>query len=105
MAKGKKVASDIVPLGERVLIKPLSEEELSKKSPSGIIIPETVDREKTDRGTVMAVGEGKRDENGKVIPLRVKKGDRVLFQWGDKIDIENEEYYIVGENNILAILK
>ena len=105
MAKKDKAKSDIVPLGDKVLIKPLSEEEMGKKSPAGIIIPETVDRERTDRGKVIAVGPGKLDERGEIVPLQVKKGDTVLFQWGDKVEINDEEYYIVGESNVLAIIK
>ena len=69
MAKKDKAKSDIVPLGDKVLIKPLSEEEMGKKSPAGIIIPETVDRERTDRGKVIAVGPGKLDERGEIVPL------------------------------------
>lgn len=105
MAKTKTTKPNIQPLGDKVLIKPLSDDEMSKKSPSGIIIPDTVDREKTDRGKVVAVGEGKRNDMGETVPLRVKAGDKVLFQWGDKIEIDDEEYYIVGESNVLAILK
>lgn len=105
MAKTKTPTQNIKPLGDKVLIKPLSEDEMHKKSPSGIIIPDTVDREKADRGKVVAVGDGKRNEKGDAVPLRVKAGDKVLFQWGDKVEIEDEEYYIVGESNVLAILK
>lgn len=105
-AKAKaKSKFNIIPLGERVLIKPLSDEEIGKKSPAGIIIPETVDRERADRGRVIAVGSGKRDESGKLVPLEVKVGDIVIFQWGDKVEIENEEYYVVGESGVLAIVK
>jgi chaperonin GroES len=74
-------------------------------SPSGIILPDTADREKTDRGVVIATGEGKKNDDGKIISMQVKAGDKVLFQWGDKVEIDDEEYYIVGEANILAILK
>jgi len=105
MAKKGTAKAEILPLGDKVLIKPLSAQEMGKKSPAGIIIPDTVDRERTDRGKVIAVGSGKRDENGKLVPLEVKKGDTVLFQWGDKVEIDDEEYYIVGESNVLAVLK
>lgn len=109
MAKGKKTASArkgmsrIVPLGDKVLIKAL--EASDSKSPAGIILPDTAEREKTDRGLVIAVGEGKRSDSGEMVPMQVKEGDKVLFQWGDKIEIDKEEYYVVGESNILAILK
>lgn len=101
MAKGSKKPI-IKPLGDRVLIKLLPREE---RTAAGIIIPESVSSDRSDnrRGTIIAVGEGKYEE-GKVVPIRVKEGDEVLFQWGEKIEIENEEYYIVNESNILAVL-
>lgn len=94
------------PLGDKVLIKPLGEEELGAKSPSGIIIPDTIDREKADRGRVIAVGPGKWNEDGdKRVPLGVEEGDKVIFQWGDKIEFGGETYYLVSESNISAIIK
>lgn len=105
MKKGTKNQPNIMPLGDKVLIKPLSEEEMGTKSPAGIIIPDTVDREKADRGKVIAVGAGRYNESGKLIPMQIKEGQKVIFQWGDKIELEGEEYYIVGESNILAIIK
>ena len=104
MKKNSKDTLNITPLGDKVLVKPLTEDEMGTRSPSGIIIPDTVDREKTDRGTVIAVGEGGYNNNGDLIPMRVKEGMKVLFQWGDKVELQGEEYYLVGENNILAIL-
>ncbi len=90
-----------------MLLKPLSAEELGTRSASGIIIPETVDKEKSEQGKVVAVGPGKRDENGKIIPLSVKAGDRVMFsKYGfDEVKVNGEELYIVSESNILAIIK
>jgi chaperonin GroES len=79
-----------------------------KKSASGIIIPDTVDKEKPEQGRVMAVGEGKWDEDGeKRIPVSVKIGDVVLFsKYGfDEVKVSDEEYYIIKEENILAIIK
>ena len=102
-AGGKKMK--ITPLGDRVLIKPETEDGKEKKSAGGIIIPVSSDQDKVDRGTVMATGEGRIDSNGKLVPLRVKIGAKVLFQWGDKIKIDGEEYYIVSETSILAITK
>jgi chaperonin GroES len=93
------------PLGDKVLIRPLTDEELGTKSPSGIIIPETVDREKADRGKVVAVGPGRLDEDGKRIPVEVKVGDNVMFQWGDKIEYQNVKYYLVSESNISAVIE
>lgn len=93
------------PLGDKVLIRPLSDDELGMKSPSGIIIPETVDRTKADRGEVIAVGPGRWDEDGeKRIPIGVEAGDKVIFQWGDKIEYQGTEYYLVSESNISAVI-
>jgi len=95
----------IMPLGDRVLLKPLSSES-ENKNQFGIIIPETVDKEKPEQGKVVAVGEGHYDD-GKLIPVRVKVGDRVLFsKYGyDDVKIGDEEYYILKEENILAVIK
>jgi chaperonin GroES len=76
-----------------------------KRLPSGIIIPETADKEKPATGTVVAVGPGK-FEDGKLIPMNVKVGDRVLFsKYGyDEIKIEGEEYYVLSESSVMAKL-
>lgn len=94
----------ITPLGDRVLIKEdLNNKEI--KTASGIIIPVTVNDDKgSKRGEVVAIGNG-RYEDGKLIPISVKVGDDVLFQWGDKVKINSEEYYIVRESELLAIIK
>ena len=101
-----KTTPNLRPLGDKVLIRPLSDEELGAKSPSGIIIPETIDRDKADRGEVVAVGPGRWDEDGeKRIPLGVKTGEKVIFQWGDKIEYQGTTYYLVGESNISAVIE
>jgi len=91
------------PLNDRVLVKRLESEEKTK---GGIIIPDAA-KEKPFEGKVMAVGGGKKDEKGKVIPLVVKKGDRVLFgkYSGTEIKIEGEEVVIVREDDILAVIE
>ena len=96
----------IAPLGDRVLVRPLSADDASKKSVSGIIIPDTVSKEKPEQGKVLAVGEGKYDE-GVLVPMRVKVGDKVVFsKYGyDEIKVDDEELYIIKEENILAIVK
>lgn len=100
----KDIYKKIIPLQDRVLIKEDGESK-EKKTSSGIIIPITVNEDKgSKRGTVVAVGEG-RIEDGVMIKPRVKVGDAVLFQWGDKIKHEDAEYYLVRENEILAIIK
>lgn len=101
----KDKAITIRPLADRVLVKP--EMEAEEKTASGIYIPDTARKEKPERGAVVAVGEGKRDDSGKVVPLRVKVGDTVVFsKYGfDEIKIDDTEYYIVTESNILAIVQ
>ncbi|MDR0968184.1 MAG: co-chaperone GroES [Holosporaceae bacterium] len=96
-------AVSFTPLKDRVLIKRVDQEE---KSPGGIIIPDTA-KEKPVEGEVLAVGSGARDECGKVHPLEVKVGDRVLFaKWGgNEVKIDGEEYTILKESDILGILK
>ena len=95
---------EIIPLGDRVLVKPMEKE---KKTKSGIIIPDTVDKERPEMGKVVAVGEGKVTDEGKVLPVKVKVGATVLFtKYGpDEVKIDDEEYLIVSESNILAIIK
>ena len=98
--------SPIRPLGDRVVVRPLSEEELGNVSASGIIIPDTAKKEKPEQGIVLAVGPGKWDEDGeKRIAMDVKEGDRVIFsKYGfDEIKIADKEYFIVGEASVLGI--
>ena len=93
---------NIRPLGDRVLIKRVAEEEKSK---GGIIIPDTA-KEKPQEGKVIAVGKGKRDDDGKVTPLDVKKGDRILFgkYSGSDIKLDQDEFLIMREDEVLGIL-
>ncbi len=94
----------IKPLADRVLVKEDIENK-EQKTASGIIIPISAQEDKEGkRGKVVAVGAG-RIEEGKVIQMSVKVGDNVLFQWGDKIKVDEEEYYIVKESEILAVIK
>ncbi|MBV9349500.1 MAG: co-chaperone GroES [Patescibacteria group bacterium] len=92
------------PLGDRVVVRPLSPEEMGMKTASGIIIPDTV-KEKPEQGKVVAVGPGKYEE-GMRVPMSVEVGDRVLFsKYGyDEVKVAGVEYYVVTESNILAIL-
>jgi chaperonin GroES len=89
------------PLHDRVLIKRIEEQETVR---GGIIIPDTA-KEKPQEGEVVAVGTGKRLENGSITPLEVKDGDRVLFgkYSGTEIKVDNQEYLILREDEILAI--
>lgn len=93
----------IQPLHDRVLIKELGEEEMFKTSASGIIIPDSGKDEGGKRGKVIAVGEGKVDD-GVRVPVSVKIGQIVLYSWGDKIKVDGEEYVIVRESEIIAVL-
>jgi len=93
----------IRPLQDRVLVKRIQEEEKTK---GGIIIPDTA-KEKPQEGKVIAVGKGKLNEDGKVTPLDVKAGDRILFgkYSGTEVKIEGEEHLIMREEDILGILE
>ncbi len=90
------------PLHDRVVIRRLEQEERTK---SGIIIPDTA-KEKPQQGEVIAVGPGARDESGKVNPLDVKAGDKVLFgKWsGTEVRIDNEDLLVMKESDIMGVL-
>ncbi|MBZ9569665.1 co-chaperone GroES [Patescibacteria group bacterium] len=94
----------IKPLSNHILIEPMKQEERTK---TGILLPETAEKEKPEQGKVIAVGPGKKTSSGKIIPLEVKKGDIVLFtKYGPtEIKINDKEYLIAKEEDILAILK
>ncbi len=93
----------IQPLGDRVLVKPIEAKEYKK---GGIIIPDTA-KEKPQEGEVVATGKGKTTEDGKVLPMDVKAGDRILYgkYSGNEIKIEDTEYLIMHQDDILGILK
>jgi chaperonin GroES len=93
----------IRPLQDRVLVKRIEEEEKTK---GGIIIPDTA-KEKPQMGEVMAVGNGKKTEDGKVVPLDVKAGNKVLFSKyaGTEVKVEGEELLIMREDDILGIIE
>ncbi len=91
----------IRPLQDRILVKRIDEEETSK---GGIIIPDTA-KEKPQEGKVIAVGKGKVTENGKIQPLDVRKGDRILFSKysGTEVNIEGNEHLIIREDDVLGV--
>ncbi|MGA7178781.1 MAG: co-chaperone GroES [Thiobacillaceae bacterium] len=93
----------IRPLHDRVIVKRLEEE---RKTASGIVIPDTA-TEKPDQGQVLAVGAGKRDDNGKIIPMDVKVGDRVLFgkYAGQGVKVEGEEVLVLREEDIMGVIE
>ena len=102
MAKGNGTATAVKlqPLGDRVVVQPAEREETTK---SGIVIPDTA-KEKPQRGSVIAVGKGRRDDDGDRIPMDVTVGDTVLFAKyaGTEFKFEDEEYLILSEKDILA---
>lgn len=99
-------SSHIIPLGDRVLIEPLSADEREGKTASGLVIPDTVTKERPEQGKIIAVGEGKRLDDGRVVPLSIKKGQIVLFsKYGpNEIKVGDKEYLIAKEEDILAII-
>lgn len=100
----KKIQLAIQPLHDRVLIREHKDDK-ETKTKSGIIIPVAAQEDKgSKKGEVLAIGDGKYID-GKLVPLSVKVSDIVLFQWGDQIKIDSEEYFIVRESEILAVLK
>ena len=96
-------ATKLKPLGDRLVVKPASREETTA---SGIVLPDTA-KEKPQRGTIIAAGEGRRDDDGDRIPLDVKVGDEVLFAKyaGTEFKLEDEELLILSEKDILAVLE
>lgn len=97
----------IKPLSDRVLIEPISSEEVKKFGKVSIVMPQTADKERPEQGRVVAVGPGRVDECGKRIPMSVRKGDTVLFtKYGpNEIKIDGKEYLIAEEKDILAIIE
>lgn len=95
---------NIKPLSDHVFIEPVEEE---KTTESGIVIPETADKERPMKGKILAVGPGKRDERGELVPMSVKVGDMVLFKkYGpDEIEVDGKTYLVGQEDDILAILE
>jgi chaperonin GroES len=94
------MATKLQPLADRVLVKPIEKEEKTK---SGIYLPDTA-KEKPQEGEIVAVGPGKVDDSGKRIPLDLKVGDRVIYAkyGGTEIKVDNEEFMILRESDILA---
>jgi len=93
----------IRPLGDRVVVEPLEAEEKTK---GGIILPDTA-KEKPQEGKVVAIGKGKVNDKGEVIPMEVKVGDKVLYgkYSGTEVTVDNKQYIILREDDILAIVE
>jgi len=94
---------NLKPLGDRLVVEPIEREE---RTASGIILPETA-KEKPQEGKVLAVGPGRRDEEGKRIPMDVKKGDMVLYAKyaGTEVKLDDKKLLILKESDILALVK
>ena len=98
----------IIPLGDRVLVKPFTGNEQAAEANSfGLIIPETVSKERPEQGVVTAVGDGRTTDDGALVPMKVSVGDTVVFsKYGfDEVKMNGEEFYIIKEENILAIIR
>ncbi len=98
-----KITNNITPLFDNVLIQPL---EAEQRTPSGIVLPDTV-KEKPQIGVIKAVGKGTTDKNGKVIPMAVKIGQKVMYKkWGgNEVKVGTEEWIIVEQKDILAVVE
>ncbi len=94
----------IRPLADRVVVKPVEREEKTK---GGIYLPDTASKERPMEGTVLAVGEGRVDDNGRRVPMHVKPGDKVLFAKysGTEYKVDDVEYLILAEKDILGIIQ
>ena len=99
---GTAVASKLQPLGDRVVVKPSDREEVSR---GGIVLPDTA-KEKPQRGTIIAAGQGRRDDDGKRVAMDVKVGDEVLFAKyaGTEFKLEDDDLLILSEKDILAVV-
>ncbi len=100
MATATKTKTKLIPLGDRLVIKPVVQEEVLA---SGLVIPDTA-KEKPQQGEIIAAGPGRLDDNGKRIPLDVKAGDRVLYAKysGQEIKIDQQEYIVLSERDVLC---
>ncbi|MFA5052912.1 MAG: co-chaperone GroES [Parcubacteria group bacterium] len=95
---------NIKPLSNHILLEAAEEEKITK---SGIVIPDTADKERPTKGKILAVGPGKRDDNGEFVPMSVKPGDTVLFRkYGpDELEMDGKKYLIGSEDDVLAVIE
>lgn len=94
----------IKPLHDKVIVKAVTEDEVTK---SGIVLPETIDKERPEKGEVVAVGEGKLLENGQRAAMSVKVGDVVMFKKysPDEVKVDGEEFLVIAESDVVAIIQ
>ena len=104
MAEKKQSINKIRPYADRLVIEALNEAELTV---SGIVLPDTVSKEKPQKGKVIAVGPGKMDKSGKRVPMEVKVGDAVIFtKYGPhEVKIDGKEYLIANESDVMAVIE
>ncbi|PIV50611.1 co-chaperone GroES [Candidatus Falkowbacteria bacterium CG_4_9_14_3_um_filter_36_9] len=95
---------NLKPLYDHVIIKPIAEDEVTK---SGIVLPDTVDKEKPEKGEVIAIGPGKITEKGERAIMSVKVGDKVMFKKysPDEVKVDGEEYLVISEADIIAVIE
>ncbi|MDZ7798717.1 MAG: co-chaperone GroES [Patescibacteria group bacterium] len=95
---------NLKPLGDKVIIKPLEEEEVTQ---SGIVLPDTAEKEKPEKGEVIAVGPGKILDNGRHAPISIKTGQKVLFKKysPDEVKVDGEDFLVVSEEDIVAVIE
>jgi chaperonin GroES len=100
MFKEVRMASKLIPLADKLVLRPIVQEEVLS---SGIVIPDTA-KEKPNQGEIIAVGPGRRDDDGKIVPMDVMVGDRVLYAkyTGQEIKVENEELIVLSERDLLC---
>ena len=96
-----KKRNSIHPLADKVLVS----KEVSEITDTGFILPISASEKGTSIGKVIAVGEGRRMDDGKLQPMSVKPGEKILYSWGDKVELDDMEYQIVGEASILAVIR
>ena len=92
------------PLHSNVIVKAITEDEVTK---SGIVLPDTMDKERPEKGEVVAVGEGKLLDDGKRAPMSIKIGDKIMFKKysPDEVKVDGEDYLVIKEEDIIAILE
>ena len=92
------------PLGDRLIVKPAAKEEMSK---GGIILPDTVSKERPEQGEVVEIGPGKVLENGSRAPMNVKVGDKIVFKKysPDEVKIDEVEYLVLAESDVMAVIE
>jgi chaperonin GroES len=96
--------SKLRPLGDRVIVKPAAKEEMTK---AGIILPDTIDKERPEQGEIIATGPGKTLDNGTRAAMSVKVGDKVVFKKysPDEVKVGDEEYLVIAESDIMAVIE